>query len=194
MLGTVFEETMPEIETAHLRLRVPAATDIDSYYTHIHSDPDVMRYLPGGVPRSRDRTVTTLAMVIEHWHQHGFGVWSVEQKERAGLIGHCGLSCVPDTDGVVELAYAFGKLFWGKGYATQAARANLRFGFEQLGLLEIVAVAVPANIASQRVMEKIGMSCQGITNRFYGVELVLYALSRKDFQPDDEPYELRFDG
>lgn len=185
---------MPEIETAHLRLRVPAAADIDSYYTHIHSDPDVMRYLPGGVPRSRDRTVTTLAIVIEHWHRYGFGVWSVEQKERTGLIGHCGLSCVPDTEGVVELAYAFGKVFWGKGFATQAARANLRFGFEQLGLPEIVAVAVPENIASQRVMEKIGMCRQGITDRFYGVALMLYVISRKDFQPGDEPYILHLDG
>lgn len=185
---------MPEIETAHLRLRVPTANDIDSYYDHIHSDPDVMRYLPGGIPRSRDRTVTTLAIVIEHWHQYGFGVWSVEQKGRAGLIGHCGLSCVPEADGTIELAYAFGKTFWGKGFATQAARANLRFGFEQLGLLEIIAVAVPANIASQRVMAKIGMHCEGITDRFYGAELVLYVINRKDFEPGDEPYILRLDG
>lgn len=185
---------MPEIETAHLRLRVPTANDIDSYYDHIHSDPDVMRYLPGGVPRSRDRTATTLAIVIEHWHRYGFGVWSVEQKERAGLIGHCGLAYVPDANGAVELAYAFGKAFWGKGFATQSARANLRFGFEHLGLSEIVAVAVPANCGSQRVMEKIGMRCQGITDRFYGVELVLYAINRKDFQPGDEPYHLCLDG
>ncbi len=185
---------MPEIETAQLRLRVPTAADVDQYYIHIHRDPDVMRYLPGGVPRSKDRTVTTLAIVIEHWHRHGFGVWSVEQKERAGLIGHCGLSCVPEADGVVELAYAFGKTFWGKGYATQAARANLRFGFEHLGLPEIIAVAVPENIGSQRVMEKLGMYCRGITDRFYGVELVLYAIRRKDFRPGKEPYALRLDG
>ncbi len=78
--------------------------------------------------------------------------------------------------------------FWGKGFASQAARASLRFGFEQLGLPEIIAVAVPENIGSQRVMEKIGMRCQGITDRFYSAELVLYAIRGKDFRPGDEPY------
>lgn len=185
---------MPEIETADLRLRVPAAADIDDYYSNIHSDPDVMRYLPGGVPRSKDRTVTTLAIVIEHWHRCGFGVWSVEQKERAGMIGHCGLSCVPEADGVVELAYAFGKPFWGHGFASQAAKASLRFGFEHLGLPEIIAVAVPENIGSRRVMEKIDMQCQGITDRFYGAELVLYTIRRRDFRPGNGPYVLRLDG
>jgi ribosomal-protein-alanine N-acetyltransferase len=121
-------------------------------------------------------------------------VWSVEQKGRAGLIGHCGLSCIPDADGAVELAYAFGKAFWGRGFATQAARANLRFGFEHLGLREIIAVAVPENIGSQRVMEKIGMGCQGITDRFYGAELVLYTIKCEDFQPGDELYILHLDG
>lgn len=182
---------MPEIETAYLRLRIPSAADIDSYYDHIHSDPDVMRYLPGGVPRSKDRTATTLAIVIEHWHRYGFGVWSVELKEAAGLIGHCGLSRIPEADGTVELAYAFGKAFWGRGFASQAARASLRYGFEELGLPEIIAVAVPENVGSQRVMEKIGMSCQGITDRFYGAELVLYTIIREDFQPGEEPYSVR---
>jgi ribosomal-protein-alanine N-acetyltransferase len=184
---------MLEIETARLRLRMPVAADIDDYYHYIHSDPDVMRYLPGGVPRARERTATTLALVIEHWHRYGFGLWSVEPREKTGMIGHCGLSRVPEADGVVELAYAFGKRFWGHGLASEAAKACLRFGFEHLGLPEIIAVAVPENMGSQRVMQKIAMQYQGVTDRFYGAKLVLYSIRREDCLPGDDVYVLHLD-
>jgi len=174
------------METSHLKLRVPVDADVDDYYRYIHSDAEVMRYLPGGVPRSRKQTAITLSIVIEHWQKHGFGLWAVEQKEKAGMIGHCGLTTLEEDD-LVEIAYAFGKPFWRRGFASEAARASLYFGFEYLKLPEIIAVSVPENVGSQRVMEVIGMSRQGITRRFYGAKLVLYTIRREDFQPGEQP-------
>jgi RimJ/RimL family protein N-acetyltransferase len=178
------------IETARLKLRMPVAADADDYFRLIHSDPDVMRYLPGGVPRSRDQTAVTLTLVIEHWYRHGFGLWAAELKDTAGMIGHCGLAAVEAGESV-EVAFAFGKAFWRKGFASEAARASLRFGFEHLNLSEIVAVCVPANIWSQHVMEAIGMQKEGLTCQFYGAELMLYRLKRDNFHVGTEPYRLQ---
>ncbi|MBN1312665.1 MAG: GNAT family N-acetyltransferase [Anaerolineae bacterium] len=184
---------MFEIETARLRLRVPVAADVDDYYRYIHSDAEVMRYLPGGIPRSKKQTGITLSIVIEHWQKYGFGLWAVEQKEKAEMIGHCGLTTL-EQDDLVEVAYALGRPFWRRGYASEAARASLYFGFEYLKLPEIIAVSVSENIGSQRVMETIGMSRQGITRRFYGAELVLYTIKHEDFQPGDPPIVLQTEG
>lgn len=182
---------MAEIETARLRLRMFRAADADDYQRLIHGDPDVMRYLPGGVPRSRDRTEASIAAIVEHWDQYGFGLWAVETKNGKEYLGNCGLMTVPNMADTVEVAYALGKPYWGKGIATEAARASLRFGFEHLRLEQIVALAFPPNVASQRVMDKIGMCRAGITDRYYQTDLVLYTLARADFRPGDEAYVLK---
>jgi PPOX class probable F420-dependent enzyme len=75
----------------------------------------------------------------------------------------------------VELAYRFGQEFWGRGYATEAAGACLRYGFERLGLARIIAITSPEHVASRRVMEKNGLSFVG-TETYYGREMVKYAV------------------
>lgn len=96
-----------------------------------------------------------------HWEEHGFGQWVVEIPGEASFIGVVGLetvSCDAHFTPAVEVAWRLARDFWGKGYATEAARAALEFGFEQLGLDEIVAITVPANWRSRRVMERLGMT------------------------------------
>jgi RimJ/RimL family protein N-acetyltransferase len=180
---------MPTLETARLILRPFTPADLDDYHAQIYSDPDVTRYLPGGQPRPKDRTQVVLEFAIEHGQQHGFTLWAVIDKASQEFIGHCGLIYMKN-EVDVEVAYAFGKAHWGKGYAPEAAHAALRYGFETVGLDQIIAVAVPENTASQRVMQKIGMTSQGITDRYYDTRLALYTLDRADFNPGDSPYHL----
>lgn len=178
------------IETARLRLRLPRPADLDDYQTQVYGDPLVMRYLPGGVPRPIERTQAVIDLFAQHQVEHGFSVWTVELKDSGQFIGHCGLFCFTDA-AEVEVAYAFGTAYWGQGYAPEAAHASLRFGFETANLPYILALAVPANVASQRVMQKIGMRHIGLTNQYYNnAELVLYRQERDTFQPGDAPYSV----
>ncbi|MEO1443691.1 MAG: GNAT family N-acetyltransferase, partial [Chloroflexota bacterium] len=115
------------------------------------------------------------------WDRRGYGAWALVEKATDRFMGHVGLFIIDNTD-VIEVGYALGRTFWGNGYATEAAHATLRYGFDVVGLDEIVAVAFPENTASLRVMEKVGMTSQGITDRYYDVMLACYTLTRADFE------------
>ncbi len=98
---------------------------------------------------------------LDHWREHGFGQWVVELPGAASFIGVVGLSAVGYQAAftpAVEVAWRLARAHWGRGYATEAARAALDYGFGELGLAEIVAVTTPANLRSRRVMEKLGMT------------------------------------
>lgn len=102
-----------------------------------------------------------IARARAHWREQGFGQWVVEIPGEAGFGGVVGLSTVAyraHFTPAVEVAWRLARRYWGCGYATEAARAALDYGFLTLGLTEIVAVTVPANRRSRRVMERIGMS------------------------------------
>jgi RimJ/RimL family protein N-acetyltransferase len=178
---------MPTIETDRLRLRSFILDDLDDYHAQIYSDPDVTRFLPGGKPRPKDRTQAVLEFSIQHGWEHGFTLWALVRKVDSVFLGHCGLIYIHDTQ-VVELAYAIGKGFWGQGYTTEAAQASLRYGIETAHLDQIIALAEPENLASQRVMQKLGMKHQGTTGQYYNTELELYTLSRANFDPGTAPY------
>jgi ribosomal-protein-alanine N-acetyltransferase len=119
-----------------------------------------------------------LNKILRHWEQHGFGPWALIDKEGGQLIGWCGLRYLDDTD--VEIAYGIVKAYWGKGLASEAARATIKYGFEQLGLPRIVAVASPDNIRSLRVLEKLGMKYVKAA-RFYNADVLYYAISREEY-------------
>jgi ribosomal-protein-alanine N-acetyltransferase len=153
---------------------------VDTYYACIHSDADVMRFLPGGVPRPKAATPKSLQYFINHWEQHGFGLWAVEDKADGAFVGQAGLNVMQQTTDV-EVVYALGKPYWGKGIATEAAHAALHYGFNGAGLDIIYAVAFPENAASQRVMVKLGMEYEGITSRYYNTEMACYSRQRANW-------------
>jgi ribosomal-protein-alanine N-acetyltransferase len=95
------------------------------------------------------------------------------------LYGWCGLGFLPETN-EVEVAYLLGKPFWGRGYATEAARASVRYGFETIGVDEIVAIVHPENTASRRVIAKLGMSFTRHA-RYFGIDCERYALAKGAF-------------
>ena len=178
---------MPEIETAHLRLRLFTPDDLDDLML-IFGDPDVMKYLgiEAGTTLTREEVKVTLEKMIDFWANHGFGRWALINKEDGRMIGLCGLRLL---DGAPELVYAIAKAYWGRGLATEAATASLRYCFEELQLERIVAVTRHANTASIRVMRKIGMSYENEVNH-YGVDGVCYVANRDEYQIDDSPYTL----
>lgn len=181
---------MFQIETDRLLLRVFREDDLPAYQQNIYGDADVTTYMAGGAPRPIERTLQTLRYFVQHQVEHGFSVWAVTEKATGDFVGHGGLCYLGDT-GDVEIAYAFGKDYWGKGYATEVARASLRFGFEHGGLAIIHALANTPNIPSQKVMQKLGMTHEGLTTRYHGGEaLELYTITREAFQPGDAYFQV----
>lgn len=173
---------MPPLETERLKLRPWSVDDADAYYAAILSDPDVMRYLPGGVPRPREAADRSIRWFNEHAEEHGFSLWAVEEKSTGALVGNCGLVYIPNVAGrEVEVAYTLAKAFWGRGMATEAARASVQYGFEECKLKEIYGLAFPPNEASQNVLRKIGMTYEGMTDRFYNEHFACYRITREQF-------------
>lgn len=177
---------MPEIETNRLRLRHFTLDDLDDLF-RLYSDAEIMRYLSS--PRTKEQTQTSLCKHIKQWQEYNFGMWAVNYKERDKMIGRCGLSFLENTP-EVELGYVFDKSFWNMGLATEASLATLKYGFETVRLHRIVAIAKPENIASIRVIQKVGMTYEKDAH-YYGVDVVYYALSRSAWQPEDSLYILR---
>jgi [ribosomal protein S5]-alanine N-acetyltransferase len=121
----------------------------------MHRDDRVMATL-GGL-RSDDETRQALRRNLDHWDRYGYGIWVFRDRRDGGFAGRGGLRHV-EVGGVpeVELAYAFMSEFWGRGLATEMARAVLGRAFDQWGLEDVVCFTLPTNLASRRVMEKAG--------------------------------------
>src|SRR5437870_3332158 len=177
---------MPSIETERLLLRRFRPDDLDEL-AKLFADPDVMRYVGNGQPIDRTEAERALRSIINHWERHGFGRWAVVDKQSNEFIGFGGLRSLFDTP---EVVYHFSKENWGKGLATELARASLRFGFDDRGFDRIVAVAKPENRASIHVMQKLGMRFEMKTS-YYNIEVVQYEITRNEFKLDDSLYVLQ---
>jgi RimJ/RimL family protein N-acetyltransferase len=125
----------------------------------LNADPRVMEHFPA--PLSSEESDALVARIEAHFDQRGFGLWAVEVPDVAPFVGFVGLS-VPRFEAhftpCVEIGWRLAAEHWGKGYATEGARAVLAFGFETLALAEIVSFTTTGNVPSRRVMEKIGMT------------------------------------
>jgi RimJ/RimL family protein N-acetyltransferase len=168
---------MQEIETARLYLRQFTLDDLDDLY-HIYSDSEVMKYFATGV-RTREATETAIHTMLQRWEQNNFGMWAVVHKIDCKMIGRCGLGFLDKTS-EVELGYALNKAYWNQGLMTEASLASLNYGFEILKLDRIVAIARPENIASQRVMQKVGFKYEN-NARYYETDVVYYSISRSQY-------------
>lgn len=146
-----------EIRTERLLLRRWREGD-RAPFARMNADAEVTRYFPNTL--SRDESDAMVDRIERHFEQHGFGLWAVEVVKGPAFIGFVGLAVV-DFDvpfaPSVEIGWRLAREFWNAGYATEAASAVLHFGFECLGLEEIVAFTVPSNTRSRAVMERIGM-------------------------------------
>lgn len=139
----------PTLHTARLTLRGIQPGDLDALAA-IYADAEVARYLSVGV-RTRERTAAALEAYCAEWRERGYGVWAVEARDTQALLGMCGFV------ERAELGYILAWAAWGRGIATEAARACLRYGFETLGWERIGAGALRSNQGSLRVLEKLCM-------------------------------------
>lgn len=162
--------------TRRLSYRPVASDDVEAIHA-IWSDPEVVRYLPSEPDASIDETAERVDRHRQRFEQTGFGLCAVVERESGDVVGVCGLFGVEWVGPDVEIAYHFARRVWGRGYATEAAGAWLEQAFGRLRLPRVVALAYPANRASTRVMEKIGMNDPYEVER-YGETLVQYSLDR----------------
>jgi RimJ/RimL family protein N-acetyltransferase len=126
-------------------------------FAALNADPVVMEHMPGTLTRRRSDAFVD--RIEACWDERGLGLWAVEVTGVAPFIGYVGLWPADEVAGAgaVEVGWRLAREHWGHGYATEAGREALRFGYEQVGLDEIVSVTVPQNGRSRRVMERLGL-------------------------------------
>ena len=177
----------PRIETARLRLRPYRPADLDALHA-LFTDPGVRRYLLDGEVVSRDWVAGEIRASMELFARRGGGQWALFPRGEHALIGFCGYRHFhrpPE----LQLLYGLVPARWNRGLASEAARAMIRYGFEEQGLDAVVASTDAPNAASIRVMEKVGMRFErrAVVG---GLETVVYTLAREDFEPGDFPYSV----
>jgi RimJ/RimL family protein N-acetyltransferase len=162
---------MQPFETQRLLLRPLTLRDLEDLY-ELYRRPELMRYITGE-PRSYAKTRARLLDHIADHERHGFGLCAAICKETGEMIGRCGLEPIPGPTGVEgNIAWLFKRACWGRGLATEFGKEMVAYGFAELGLKRIVATAVHANLASIRIMQKIGMQWVHSTARGVLYEIV----------------------
>lgn len=170
--------TIPTMRTQRLVLRPFSGEDVGPLHLML-SEKGVLRYFPRTDPPPRDRVQKMVSGSLRHWEEHGYGVWAVASPLTGDLMGRCGLQYLPETD-EVEVDFLLGRAFWGQGFATEAARASVRYGFEKWSFESLVGIVHPGNKASQGVLQKLGMVCTEQTV-YFGMEVYRFALERSAY-------------
>jgi RimJ/RimL family protein N-acetyltransferase len=173
------------IETERLVLREWRDEDLGPF-ARINADPEVTTFLNGGQPMTLEQTQATIDRVRRHWDDHGYGWFAADLKETGAFIGFIGLHIpvfLPEVLPAVEIGWRLDRSVWNRGLATEGARASLRFGFEDLDLDRIISIRHRDNLASGRVMDKLGMTLDRETTLpANGWPLMIYALGRDDWR------------
>jgi len=146
--------TETAMETERLILREWREEDRDPFFA-LNSDPAVMEFLPAGTRADSDAAVERM---IATQAEHGHCFWAVERKADGAFLGFCGPMPAREPLNEVELGWRLAREAWGHGYATEGARASLAWCWANLDTPTVMAITVPANLRSRRVMEKIGLT------------------------------------
>jgi len=166
---------IPSIRTPHLVLR--PLNEADAGVLHrIYQTEGVLRYFPNPVTPTLEKVQRFVTVQQAHWEKHGYGNWGILAEGQAELIGWAGLQYLPELD-ETEVGFLLDRPFWGKGYASEAALASLRFGFENFKLDHIIALVHPENLASRRVIQKCGLKYVE-TLSLWGMEVMRHRIER----------------
>ena len=162
------------LETERLIMRMWRESDFEPY-AELCADPEVMRYL-GGKVFDRTEAWRQMASMIGHWYLRGYGIWAVEEKDSGRLAGRIG--CInPEGWPGFEVGWTLKREFWGKGYATEAGRRALEYGFNELDKPHIISLIHPENRASIRVAERLGETLEG-NARVFDTDVLVYGIDR----------------
>ena len=164
------------IQTPHLILPSLQSTDAEAMYK-IYQTEGVLRYFPNPKPPPLEKIQRFIAEQQAHWEKYGYGNWGMVPKGQFEIVGWVGLQYLPELD-ETEVGFLLDKPFWGKGYATEAALASVRFGFEETKLDHLIALVHPENLASRRVIDKLGMIYVN-SLALWGIELMRFRIEGK---------------
>ena len=170
---------MVTLQTDRLILRRLRESDFDAY-AEMCADPEVMRYLGDGQPLTRPLAWRNLAMMVGHWSLRGYGLWAVEERSSGVLVGRIGFWNPEGWPGF-ELGWTLRRSFWGRGYATEAARAALEFAFTRLGQARVISLIHPQNAASIRVALRLGERLVDSTE-VLGKPAMVYRITREEWE------------
>jgi ribosomal-protein-alanine N-acetyltransferase len=175
-------------ETQRLAVRRWSEADVDRLF-EIYSHPDVCEHIPDLQVQSVEEIEERMPRILASYERYGegFGVWAAVRKSDGVTVGTVMLKNLPDGDDQItddrEIGWHLARECWGQGYATEMAGGALGYGFGPKGLDHILAVTSTENIRSQAVMGRLGMVHQGMTEAYYGMNLVLYDIRPEYFRP-----------
>ncbi|PIG93537.1 GNAT family N-acetyltransferase [Gloeocapsopsis sp. IPPAS B-1203] len=173
MMANSAEQTVLQLDG--FAMRSLQLSDLDALAA-IWADPEVTRFLPSrGVPISRENAEKSLQSFIKHWQERGYGVWAIVENS-SQMIGYCGLRYLDEIN-ETEVLYGLAKAYWGRGIATQAAQAAVSYGFNVAHLDKLIAMALPDNLASRRVIQKAGLQYEKQIHIF-NLDVLYYCAKR----------------
>jgi RimJ/RimL family protein N-acetyltransferase len=166
---------VPTLETERLTLRPFRDADLDAYAA-IVGDAEVMRYIGSGEPATREEAWRHMAMILGHWLLRGYGLWAVAERATDEVVGRIGFFNPEGWPGF-ELGWTLSRRVWGRGYATEGARAALAWAAAALGRDSAISLIHPENAASIRVAERLGARLEERIE-FRGSEALVYRTTR----------------
>jgi ribosomal-protein-alanine N-acetyltransferase len=170
----------PDLETERLILRGPTAADLSPWAATIWGDADVMRYMPRSPDPPEVRAQKALSFFDVVRSQGKVGAWMIVDRASGRFMGHSMLA-YREKFGAPELGYALGKAFWRRGFASEAARAVVRYGFQRADVTRMFAVAFPENEPSWRILRQLGFTYEKDVVH-YDLPLAYYGLTRDRFR------------
>jgi len=172
---------IPQLETERLILRGFRESDLDSWAEFL-ADPEVVRFL-WGKPQARSDAWRAMATTLGHWVLRGYGMWAVERKSDGAFVGRVGMLNPEGWPGL-EVGWTLGRPYWGQGFATEAARAAMRFAFLTQPADRLISCIDPENKASQAVAIRLGES-KGqphmLTIGGESINVDIWSISREDW-------------
>jgi RimJ/RimL family protein N-acetyltransferase len=175
---------MVSLQTDRLILRMLRESDFDAY-AEMCADPEVMRYLGDGQPLARPMAWRKLAMMVGHWSLRGYGLWAAEERPSGVFVGYVGFWNPEGWPGF-ELGWTLRRSFWGRGYATEAARTALQFAFTELKQPHVISLIHPDNAASIRVAQRLGERRVDATE-VMGNRVLVYRITREEWEKPHFP-------
>ena len=172
---------MTVLQTDRLTLRMLCEADLDGY-AEMFADPEVMRYIGDGTTGDRAAAWRNLATMVGHWTLRGYGLWAAEERATGRFVGRLGFWNPEGWPGF-EIGWMLRRSCWGRGFATEGARAALYVAFTQLQQPQVISLIHPDNAASIRVAQRLGERLHGQTE-IHGKPALIFRITREEWKPD----------
>jgi RimJ/RimL family protein N-acetyltransferase len=166
---------MSTLQTDRLVLRPFRESDLDGYAA-MCANAEVMHYLGESKPLTRAEAWRSMAVVVGHWQLRGYGMWAVEERQSGEFVGRIGCWNPEGWPGL-EIGWTLRREFWGRGFATEGARAAIQYAFAELHQDRIISLIRPDNLNSIRVAERVGEQLDGEAE-VMGHRTLVYALQK----------------